>query len=118
MTLAERELAATEELEELESVESARLSPNVIRLGSLAMFFLLWEVFGRQVNPLFMSYPSKILVAAWELLLSGELAIAFFDSLRGLILGFLTATIVGILIGLAMGRYRLCDCASTPWIPS
>jgi NitT/TauT family transport system permease protein len=116
MTLAEREVTATEELEELESRESRRLSPNVIRLSSLAMFFLLWEIFGRQVNPLFMSYPSKILVAAWELLLSGELAIAFFDSLRGLILGFLAATVIGILVGLAMGRYRLCEYTLDPFV--
>ncbi len=43
-----------------------------------------WEVLGRQVDPLFMSYPSAILVAGVHMIASGELQGALFSSLQTL----------------------------------
>ena len=34
--------------------------PNILRIGSVVVFFIAWEYFGRDVNPLFLSYPSAI----------------------------------------------------------
>ena len=38
-----------------------------ITLASVAGMLVLWEIFGRDVNPIFGSYPSAIAVAFWQL---------------------------------------------------
>ena len=43
-----------------------------ITLTSVASLLVLWEIFGRDINPVFGSYPSAIAVAFWDLLLPGN----------------------------------------------
>jgi ABC-type nitrate/sulfonate/bicarbonate transport system permease component len=88
---------------------------KVIRLISVIGVLLGWEVFGRQIEPLFMSYPTAIAVSATEMIRSGELIAALLDSLGTLLLGFLVASVIGIAIGLLIGRYRTVE-AATDWL--
>ena len=74
-----------------------------------------WEVFGRQIEPLFMSYPTAIAVSAAEMIRSGELIAALLDSLGTLLLGFFVAGVIGVAIGLLIGRYRTVE-AATDWL--
>jgi NitT/TauT family transport system permease protein len=78
----------------------------VLRVVALAAGLGLWEVLGRRVSPLLMAGPSAIAVAAWEMLLSGDLVKALVASGSSLLVGFLIATAVAIPLGLAMGWYR------------
>ncbi len=87
----------------------------IVRLVSIVVVVGAWEVFGRQINPLFMSYPTAIAKAAVGLIGSGELLTALTSSLRTLLLGFVTASILGVILGLLIGRYRLVD-AATDWL--
>lgn len=79
---------------------------GAIRGVSLVVALLLWEVLGRQVNPIFMSYPSAILAAAGTMLQSGQLTTALSSSIQSFVAGYLLAVVVGIPVGLLMGRYR------------
>jgi NitT/TauT family transport system permease protein len=90
---------------------------TVIRTVSIVVVMIAWEVFGRQVNPLFMSYPSAILAAAVELTRSGELPSAMLESLKTLVLGFAGASLFGIVGGLLIGRYREVN-AALDWLVS
>ncbi|MBO0902848.1 ABC transporter permease [Jiella sonneratiae] len=99
------------ELEEL-GQKSARKHYWLVRAVSIVTVLLLWEVAGRQVSPLFMSYPSAIAAAAVQLAASGELGEAFLSSMQTLTLGFVLASIAGVLLGLLIGRYRYVDAAS------
>src|SRR6478735_8761358 len=54
----------------------------VITVGSLVVLLGAWEVFGRDINPVFGSYPSAIAEAAWQPARSGERWTALLDSLR------------------------------------
>ena len=87
----------------------------IIRLSSVLIFMSAWEYGGRQVDPLFMSYPSEITRAAVRLVASGELGIALASSLQTLILAFLIAMTVGISLGLLIGRYKGFE-AATDWL--
>ena len=58
----------------------------VITLASITIMLVLWEIFGRRINPVFGSYPSAIAVAFWELAVSGQLWSALYDSLRPFLL--------------------------------
>jgi NitT/TauT family transport system permease protein len=83
----------------------------VITLTSIACLLILWEIFGRRINPVFGSYPSAIAVAFWELLVSGELFTALADSLRSFLLGYALAIAIGVPVGLVIGRFRVAEAA-------
>lgn len=94
----------------------SELSPGMIRVISVVTFLLLWEVFGRRVDPILMSYPSAIVVAFYQLLLSGELFYEAGRSIRSFLAGFGLAIFFGILIGILMGAYRRFEYAIDPFI--
>lgn len=78
---------------------------------SMVIIILIWEIFGRQINPIFASYPSAIFLAFFELLEGGALLKALAESIQPLMVGYLLAAIAGIPIGLLIGRYRVVEAA-------
>jgi ABC-type nitrate/sulfonate/bicarbonate transport system permease component len=105
---------ATEDTEEL-APPSGKSLIWVVRVLSIVAVVGAWEILGRQVDPLFMSYPSAIAVAATQLIGSGELLVGLLSSLRTLVVAFFIASVLGITLGLLIGRYRLVD-AATDWL--
>ncbi len=89
---------------------------GAVRAASVLVVVLLWEVFGRQVNPLFLSYPSAIVAALLQLLKTGELQRQALGSLHVFAVGLSGALVLGILIGLLMGRYRLAEYLLDPYV--
>src|SRR5271167_3992432 len=77
-----------------------------ITFASVAGMLVLWEIFGRDVNPIFGSYPSAIAVAFWQLAASGQLGTALYESLRPFAVGYGLAIVIGIPLGLVIGRFR------------
>jgi ABC-type nitrate/sulfonate/bicarbonate transport system permease component len=90
--------------------------PNLIRVTTVAVFLAVWEMYGRSLNPIFLSYPAAIVTAAIELITTGELAAALLKSLQGLVIGFSLALVTGIGLGVLMGRYRTLYYALDPFI--
>jgi NitT/TauT family transport system permease protein len=76
---------------------------------AIVCVLILWEIFGRDINPVFGSYPSAIAVAFWELLITGQLQSALYESLRPFALGYCLAIVVGIPLGLVIGRFRVAE---------
>ena len=72
---------------------------------------ILWEIFGRRINPVFGSYPSAIAVAFWELAVSGQLWSALYESLRPFLLGYALAIVFGVPLGLLIGGFRVAEAA-------
>ena len=83
----------------------------VITVGSLVVLLGAWEILGRDINPVFGSYPSAIAEAFWQLARTGKLWSALLDSLRPFLLGYGLAIVVGIPIGLVTGRFRAVEAA-------
>src|SRR5712691_5339829 len=89
-----------------------RLMPRwAITLASVAGLLIVWEIFGRDINPVFGSYPSAIAVACWVLLVTGQLWSALFESLQPFFAGYLLAIVIGIPLGLIIGRFRTAEAA-------
>ena len=86
-----------------------------MRLASIVFVLGAWEIFGRRIEPLFMSYPSAIVVAGYEMTASGEIFTALLSSLGTLLLAFSIAAVIGIGLGLLIGRYRTVE-AATDWL--
>jgi ABC-type nitrate/sulfonate/bicarbonate transport system permease component len=78
-------------------------STNILSLLSLA---LLWEVSGRLMESTLIPPLSQIGAAWWKLLGSGKLLANLSLSLTTLAIGFSLAVLVGITLGLLMGRFR------------
>jgi ABC-type nitrate/sulfonate/bicarbonate transport system permease component len=89
---------------------------SLVRAASAVVVVLLWEIFGRQVNPLFLSYPSAIVAALVQLLKTGELQRQALGSLQVFAIGLSAALILGIGLGLLMGRYRLAEYLLDPYV--
>jgi NitT/TauT family transport system permease protein len=95
-----------------ESAGKPRQVPSwVITVGSLVLLLGVWEIFGRDINPVFGSYPSAIAEAFWELARSGKLWAAMLDSLRPFLLGYGLAIVIGVPVGLIIGRFRVVEAA-------
>ncbi|SEF32188.1 NitT/TauT family transport system permease protein [Amycolatopsis pretoriensis] len=84
---------------------------GLITTASILVVLVFWEVVGRQMNPIFASYPTAIVRQFGVQLKSGLLIEALFDSLQPLLLGFFVAALIGVPVGLLVGRYRAADAA-------
>jgi NitT/TauT family transport system permease protein len=93
----------------IEPAERKPLPRWAITLASVVVVLLLWEIFGRRVNPVFGSYPSAIAVAFWELAVSGQLWTALYESLRPFLLGYALAILIGVPLGLLIGGFRVAE---------
>jgi ABC-type nitrate/sulfonate/bicarbonate transport system permease component len=111
----ERDADDANAAEVLSAPSRMRRKTWIVRLVSMAIVLVVWEIVGRRVNPLFMSYPSAIVRAGIALAASGELAGAMASSLKTLVAGFVAAGVIGIALGLMIGRYRAVD-AATDWL--
>jgi ABC-type nitrate/sulfonate/bicarbonate transport system permease component len=89
---------------------------GLIRGASVVAVILLWEFFGRDVNPLFLSYPSAIARATVQLLAAGEFQRQALGSLQVYAIGLSAALALGIFLGLLMGRYRLAEYLLDPYV--
>lgn len=89
---------------------------SMVRLGAVAVLLGLWEIFGRQVNPLFLSYPSAIGRAFLEVVVTSEFQRSALSSLQVFAIGLIAALVLGIAVGLLMGRYRLAEYLLDPYV--
>jgi ABC-type nitrate/sulfonate/bicarbonate transport system permease component len=92
------------------------LSPNAIRTVSVAIFFAIWEYYGRRMDPIFMAPPSAILEAAVALIRSGALTKALVQTLWPFSVGMALTVVVGILLGIVMAQWRTLEYVLDPFI--
>lgn len=93
-----------------------RRRPNVVRAISVAVFFVFWEVAGRDMNPLFMTYPSAIFEAAIIITENGELPTAFMASMVPFAFGLVISIVGGIAIGVLIGQFWFLEFTMDPFI--
>src|SRR5262249_48932276 len=83
--------------------------PSIIRVASVLLLLVAWELYGRALNPVFLSYPVAITA-------DGEPLTATLQTLRSLVAGFGIALVLGIGVGFLMGRYRLVSLTLDPFV--
>jgi NitT/TauT family transport system permease protein len=82
-----------------------------VTVGVVAALVLAWEIFGRRINPVFGSYPSAIAIEFWKLVMNGVLLKALTQSMQAFFVGYGLSIVVGVPLGLLIGRYRLVEAA-------
>ncbi|MGH9058794.1 MAG: ABC transporter permease [Acidimicrobiales bacterium] len=83
---------------------------------AVAVAIGVWQATALFLKPIFISTPSKVVPALVTLIGSGPLPGAFLRSLLEMIGGVTIATIVGVGLGLLMGRIRLLERALEPLV--
>jgi ABC-type nitrate/sulfonate/bicarbonate transport system permease component len=103
---------AAQAAEDADIAAPRRPVPNwVITTASVALLILVWQYFGRNINPVFGSYPTAIAEAFVALAKSGKLWAALSESLRPFAVGYLLAIVIGVPLGLVIGRFRVMEAA-------
>ncbi len=97
-------------------LERAKRYPNVIRVVSVTLFFVFWELAARDMNPLFMTYPSAIFRAGIEITENGELGAALLQSLGPFLIGLAISIVGGILIGVLIGQFWIMEYILDPFL--
>lgn len=90
--------------------------PNLIRAASVAIFLAAWEFYGRRTDPILLTYPTAVVWAAVQLIWSGELFRQLLVSLASLAAAFGASLVLGVGLGLAIGRWRLAEAVLDPHI--
>lgn len=82
---------------------------NLIRLASLVIVLVVWEIYGRSVNPVLFTYPTAIAQAAVTVVGSGELWQYLSASLVVFAQGLILSVVIGIPIGVLMARVHMVN---------
>ncbi len=86
--------------------------PMVLRLLSVAVVLVGWQLFG---TPYSTSFPSSIAQALVKTFWS-DIAPAFKDTLEGFGIGYAICLVVGVPVGLLMARSRLVELVLEPYV--
>lgn len=86
------------------------------QLAGIAIALAVWEAAGRAVGVDLFAPPSVVLPEYVTLLREGQMLRELAGSLRQMIVGYGLACVVGIPIGVAMGRSRIADALLHPWL--
>jgi NitT/TauT family transport system permease protein len=89
---------------------------KILGTSAVAIFLTIWELVGNTfqlINPMFMSAPSLIFKAAWQLFASGEIWNDLYVSGIEFFWGYFLSVVVAIPFGIAIGWYKkfayVCD---------
>ena len=103
--------AANAASEDVAPVPRRALPTWIITTASVVLVLLIWELCRPFINPIFGTYPSAIVEAFWRMAGSGKLTSALIDSLRPFAVGYALAIVVGVPLGLLIGRFRTLEAA-------
>lgn len=92
------------------------LSPNAIRTASVAVFFVVWEYYGRRMDPIFMAPPSAIFQAGLELIQNGALEKALIQTLWPFAVGMALTVVIGVALGIVMAQWRTLEYVLDPFV--
>ena len=87
-----------------------------MKLASLAVFLIAWEIIGRIVDSRLFPPASDVVVAMWRETADGPLLASLAITLLRVAAAFLVSMILGTLVGLAMGSSRQLDMIFDSWL--
>ncbi|MDQ1719807.1 MAG: NitT/TauT family transport system permease protein [Pseudonocardiales bacterium] len=105
-----------------ETISTSTVWDRVRRLGvllpllSVIVFLGIWQVVGGHVDPILLATPINVAKAFWDLLKTGQLGPAFATAMGDLATGYALAAVVGIAIGVLMGRSPIVERVLNPYV--
>lgn len=94
----------------------SRNETAVLGVSGVLLFMVVWEIGGRTLDTKgFVSYPTEIYGAFQKYVANGQMLSDTLISLKELGYGFSLAAVVGIPLGMMMGRYRWVEYVIDPY---
>ena len=91
-------------------------SNAIIRLASIILFFLIWQISSSFVNIDLLPSPRSVLIKLNEEALSSELFFHTLITLKRVFLSFLIAMLIGTFFGIYMGRSSKANIFLDDWL--
>ncbi len=91
-------------------------NPLALPVLSVVIFLALWQVVGSGINPILLATPADVAIAFGAIVSDGSLVPAFLRAMEVLALGFGLSAVVGIAVGILMGRSSTADRVLSPYI--
>ena len=91
---------------------------TILGWASVLVFLGVWQAMGARgmISPLFMSWPSVIAKRFWEDLRHGSLLEDFNYSAKNFLIGFVLATVAGVVMGVIIGWYKRISMIASPFL--
>lgn len=86
------------------------------RWVAVIVVLALWQASSAFLKPIFISTPSSVVSSLYHLIANGQLPTAFLRSLGEMVGGLIVAAVVGVGLGLLMGRVRIVERALEPLV--
>ncbi len=87
-----------------------------VPIASIVIFLSIWEIVGSMLNPITLATPEGVVRAFIDAMRSGVLEGAFVTAMEDFLTGYVLAVVVGISLGVLMGRSRIAEKALSPYI--
>ncbi len=103
---------------ELARSRRTKIERIVLIILSLVGFLCAWEIAGRLTNPLFFAPVSEVLREFWTELFDprARLINGLFETLGVLVPGFIIASVLGVALGVLMGRSNIAFQVLEPYV--
>ena len=86
------------------AARALRRGPGLVRLGVIALLFVLWEIAARDwVDPMFLSPPSRVFGSIKAVFDTRGVPAALWITLQELAIAFVLSVAIGLVVGLAVG---------------
>lgn len=83
---------------------------------SVVIFLSAWQIVGSSINPILLATPSGVAIAFAAIVADGTLAPAFLRAMEVLAVGFGLSAVVGIAVGVLMGRSEAANGVISPYV--
>jgi ABC-type nitrate/sulfonate/bicarbonate transport system permease component len=93
-----------------------RAHKSVLQITSVVVFLAIWQVVGSHTNPLLFATPLKVVDAFVDLIRNGQLGAALPIAAEDFLGGFLLSAIVGITVGILIGRSERLEAILDPYV--
>jgi len=85
-------------------------------MSSLILWALLWEIFGQMEITFFVPPISKVVATLFEIIGTPSVLTALWETAYAFFMGVFFAVVIGVPVGIFMGKSRFVDELLLPWV--
>jgi len=89
---------------------------NLVPILAVLVVVAAWQASGLFLNPILISTPTEVVGELAAMIRQGTLFAPLLESLEEMVIGGATGIVVGIAVGLLMGRYVVVDKVLSPFV--